>query len=143
MSRSVPDLTSSVEPRLLVERGEVVRLEMALQFRTADPLAVTALFAAEGGLTVEWIFSRDLLRSGVLRGIENAQGDGDVRIWSTWSDYRPVVVLSLCSPDGDATMEIDMRPVREFLEAAEALAPLDKAKVDVDAILAQIFSVKS
>ena len=137
------DVQSTVEARLIVERGEVVRMEMALRYFAADPLAVRALFVAEGGSTVEWHFARDLLREGRTRRVDDCMGEGDVRVWSAWSDDRPVVVLSLTSPDGSAALEIDMEEVRTFLDATEMLVPYDTEAVDVDSLLGRIFAVTS
>lgn len=129
-----------MEARLIVERGEVVRLEMALQYRVADPLAVTAVFATEDGTSKEWTFARDLLRRGMLRSVENGLGDGWVSVWSVFAGGRPAVVLSLFGLVGHACMEVDMRPVREFLDATAAAVPYDSEVIDVDAALAQVFA---
>jgi hypothetical protein len=106
----------------------------ALVYDSADPYAVRVRFgdAAEtadaaghsdrgdpeddGG--VEWLLSRELLRTG----LSIPAGDGDVRIWPTRA-APDVLFLQLRAPSGEALFEMSAAVVGEFLRETERLVP--------------------
>lgn len=127
---------AEVELRLVVPDAGTVPLRVALRYGIDDPFAVTAAFAGDG-MTIEWVFARDLL----LNGLEQPSGEGDVHVWPSWGSGRDLVLLSLSSPDGQAVLEADAADLRSFLDRTTALVPLggESRHVDVDAELASLF----
>ena len=104
----------------------------ALVYDSADPFAVRVRFGdggqddldaspydtpdEEGG--VEWLLSRDLLRSGLTGPV----GDGDVRLWPARGGLD-VLFLQLRAPSGEALFELSGDLVGDFLRETELLVP--------------------
>jgi hypothetical protein len=128
---------TEVELRLVVPEAGTVPLRVALRYGIDDPFAVTAAFAGDG-LTIEWVFARDLL----VGGLEQPCGEGDVHVWPSWGGGRDLVLLSLSSPDGQAVLEADASDLRAFLDRTLDLVPAgsESEHVDVDSELATLFS---
>lgn len=127
---------TQLELRLVVPDAGTVPLTVALRYGTDDPFAVTAAFAGDG-LTIEWVFARDLL----IGGLEQPTGEGDVHVWPSWGSGRDLVLLSLTSPDGHAVLEADAADLRGFLQRTLDLVPAgqESAHLDIDADLAAFF----
>src|SRR3712207_4015459 len=104
----------------------------ALVYDSADPFAVRVRFGdggnddvdgsfegpdEDGG--VEWLLSRDLLRTGLTGPI----GEGDVRLWPARAGLD-VVFLQLRAPSGEALFELSAAVVADFLRETEILVPL-------------------
>jgi hypothetical protein len=104
----------------------------ALVYDSADPFAVRVRFGdcgsddvdspydvpdEDGG--VEWLLSRDLLRTGLTGPI----GEGDVRLWPARAGLD-VVFLQLRAPSGEALFELSAAVIAEFLRETEMLVPL-------------------
>jgi hypothetical protein len=96
-----------------------IRIPMALHYDTGDPFAVRAVFGAGQDNEVTWVFARELLTLGVSR----RAGEGDVRIWPSWSDGREVLCIALVSPDGEALLQTSAAEVAEFLSCTFSLCP--------------------
>jgi hypothetical protein len=113
----------------------------ALVYDSADPFAVRVRFgdAADVAPTdpgdpeddggVEWLLSRELMRTGLTR----PAGDGDVRIWPA-RGALDVLFLQLRAPSGEALFELSAAVVGEFLREAERLVPAgqESALLQVD-----------
>lgn len=127
---------TEVELRLVVPDAGTVPLRVALRYGVDDPFAVTASFAGDG-MTIEWVFARDLL----IGGLERPCGEGDVHVWPSWGSGRDLVLISLTSPDGQAVLEGDADVLRAFLARTLELVPAggESAYVNVDAELAALF----
>ncbi|WP_237494094.1 SsgA family sporulation/cell division regulator [Modestobacter sp. L9-4] len=68
----------------------------------------------DGG--VEWLLSRDLLRSGLT----GPAGEGDVRLWPARGGLD-VLFLQLRAPSGEALFELSAAVVGDFLRETEQL----------------------
>lgn len=127
-----------VTVELVDASGVATPLETELTYDPRDPFAVTATFNTIAG-QVGWTFGRDLL----LDGLTEPTGDGDVHVWPCLDDQaRAVVVIELCSPDGEALVQASTRDISAFLDATTAaVAPgAESDLLDVDATIAAIFA---
>lgn len=123
---------------LIDAAGGATPLETELTYDARDPFAVSAIFNTIAG-QVRWTFGRDLL----IGGLTEPTGDGDVHVWPCMDDdARPVVIIELCSPDGEALVQARTQDVATFVRRTTALvAPGSEAEfVDIDAAIAAIFA---
>lgn len=118
--------------------GATTPLQTELRYDAQDPYAVTATFQTIAG-EVGWTFARDLLVSGM----DEPSGDGDVHVWPCLDDRaQAVVVIELCSPDGEALVQGRTGDFRSFLEETIDVVPLgtESGLVDIDAAISSIFA---
>ncbi|MGY0489374.1 SsgA family sporulation/cell division regulator [Streptomyces sp. WG-D5] len=104
-----------------------------VSYDSADPLAVTLVFATGGGKSVRWSFSRDLLAEGLADGTVEGVGEGDVRLWPV-HDHEGALT-SFCVQLGSAhtaLIEFDAEPVANWLAQTYALVPRGSELDDVD-----------
>lgn len=97
------DTKSTVEAEMMLRSAAPDPLPVHARFRydPADPYAVQATFHTEAEpQTVTWTFARELLATG----LDQPAGLGDVQVWpSPWATpYGDLIILALCSPDGQA-----------------------------------------
>ena len=87
----------------------------------------------DGGPTVEWVVSRELLAAG----LHAPAGEGDVGIWPSTNRGAEVVCVSLTSPDGQALLFGRHADVAEFLDRtfAEVPAGTEGDFLDLDALV--------
>jgi hypothetical protein len=139
---TTPTLVSQVLLLELVDpSGAVAPLETELSYDPADPLAVSAIFSTVAG-RVRWTFGRDLLIEGLIEPV----GDGDVHVWPCVdNDGNSVVIIELCSPDGEALVQGRTADITAFVERmTRSVAPgAESALLDVDAAIAAILSGKA
>jgi hypothetical protein len=129
-------VTSTLTLELLDANGASTPLETQFSYDPRDPYAVTAAFLTVAG-RVEWTFGRDLL----IDGLYEPTGDGDVHVWPCLDgDARSVVIVELCSPDGEALVQARACDVTAFVERMTSAVALGAEHVDVDAAIAQIFA---
>jgi hypothetical protein len=94
-------VTQAVTLELIDAAGGATPLETELAYDPADPFAVSATFNTVAG-QVRWTFGRDLL----IGGLYEPTGDGDVHVWPCLdNDAHSVVMIELCSPDGEALVQ--------------------------------------
>jgi hypothetical protein len=131
------DVEASVQLRLVVADADAVPLPVSLRYSAADPYAVRAVFSGDG-MEVEWVFARDLLRTGLATPI----GDGDVHVWPSWGTGRELVMISLTSPDGQAVLEASAEDVRTFLDRTAVVVPdgEESLYLDLDAAVARLLT---
>jgi hypothetical protein len=131
------DVEASVQLRLVVADADAVPLPVSLRYSAADPYAVRAVFSGDG-MEVEWVFARDLLRTGLSTPI----GDGDVHVWPSWGTGRELLMISLTSPDGQAVLEAGAEDVRVFLDRTAAVVPdgEESLYLDLDAAVARLLT---
>ena len=131
------DVESSVQLRLVVADADAVPLPVSLRYSSADPYAVRAVFSGDG-VEVEWVFARDLLRTGLASPV----GDGDVHVWPSWGTGRERLMISHTSPDGQAVLEATAEDVRSFLDRTAAVVPDgdESSHLDLDAALARLLA---
>jgi hypothetical protein len=139
---TTPTLVSQVLLLELVDpSGAVAPLETELSYDPADPLAVSAIFSTVAG-RVRWTFGRDLLIEGLIEPV----GDGDVHVWPCVdNDGNSVVIIELCSPDGEALVQGRTGDITAFVERmTRSVAPgAEGALLDVDAAIAAIFAAET
>lgn len=88
-------------------------------YDTADPFAVHLHFHAGCEGESRWVFARELLTLGLSR----SAGEGDVRIWPSWSDDREVLRIALITAERSALLQAPAGDVLDFLSATFALCP--------------------
>ncbi|MFK4222987.1 SsgA family sporulation/cell division regulator [Streptomyces sp. NPDC019890] len=127
-----------VELRLVLSHELSIPVPARLAYRTDDPYAVHITFHIGSDHPVSWTFSRELLVEGVFR----PGGDGDVRIWPTKIDGRGVVLMALCSPDGEALLEAPAEVVSAWLERTLRVVPpgSESEQLSLDDGLAELFA---
>jgi hypothetical protein len=129
-------ITQSLSVNLRSVEGWAVPVATELGYDSTDPYAVTVTFHT-GSAPVAWTFARELLDNGLTEPV----GDGDVHVWPCL-DEDGVAILSveLCSPEGDALVEIRTSDAVAFVERMHAVvAPDDEtAHLDVDALITAI-----
>ena len=139
IKRNTPTLVSQVLLLELIDpSGVVAPLETELSYDPADPLAVSATFSTVAG-RVRWTFSRDLLIEGLVEPV----GDGDVHVWPCLdNDGNSVVIIELCSPDGEALVQGRTADVTGFVERmTRSVAPgAESDLLDVDGAIAAILA---
>jgi hypothetical protein len=116
--------------------GGTSAVPTVLGYDSSDPYALTITFRLVDGL-VPWTFSRDLLS----RGLTEPTGDGDVHVWPGLDDSGfATVSIELCSPHGDALVELRTSAADGFIRSAEALvAPgTESEHLDLDALITAI-----
>ena len=120
---------------LIDATGAATPIEAELHFDPRDPYAVTTVFMT-GHSQVRWTFGRELLAEGLYE----PSGDGDVHVWPCLdADGHAVVIIELCSPDGEALVQARTGDLSGFVDRMnKAVRPGTESEyIDVDgAILA-------
>ena len=134
----------TVAQRLVVDlrttEGDSLPVHVDVKYDPRDPYAVTCSFHLAGG-PVLWTFGRDLLSEGLCE----PTGDGDVHVWPCVNDQGYAVVsVELCSPHGDALVEVRFADAVDFVDRMHALvAPGDEhTNVDLDAAIRAILDAE-
>jgi hypothetical protein len=132
-------VTQLVTLELIDANGDATPLETELAYDPKDPFAVTATFLTVAG-QVRWTFSRDLL----IGGVTEPTGDGDVHVWPCLdNDGHSVVIIELCSPDGEALVQAAAGDIVSFVDRMTAMITVGTEAVDVDAAIAAIFAAEA
>ena len=135
-STATTPVSQLVTLELIDATGAGTPLETELSYNPADPFAVTATFMTVAG-QVRWTFGRDLL----IGGLYEPTGDGDVHVWPCLDgDAHSVVIIELCSPDGEALVQARASELTTFVEKmTSSVAPgAESAHLDVDGAIAAI-----
>ena len=137
--------TPTITQRLMVDlrtaRGYTIPIILELGYAAGDPYTVGISFHPDDR-PVHWEFARDLLSDG----LHEPSGDGDVHVWPCLDDRgRAILVVELCSPNGDALVEIRLGDAVDFVERMHALvAPGEEsANLDVDAAVLAIYAAEN
>jgi len=131
-------VTQPVTLELIDPTGAATPIEAELQYDPRDPYAVTTLFMT-GANQVRWTFGRDLL----CEGLYEPSGDGDVHVWPCLDSHgRAVVIIELCSPDGEALVQAKTGDLTSFVERmTKAVEPgTESALIDVDGAISLILA---
>ena len=134
-------ITQPVMVELVGPTGGVTPVRSELIYDPRDPYAVTAVFMA-GESQVSWTFGGDLLREG----LSEPTGDGDVHVWPCLDAAgRAVVIIELCSPDGEALVQARTTDVLAFVDRMNAAVPpgTESALLDVDSAIAAILHAEA
>ena len=132
-------VTENVELEFVDPQGEATSIDADLVFDPADPYAVTMVFRT-GVQEVLWTFGRELL----VEGRYEPTGDGDVHVWPCLSsDGSAVVIIELCSPDGELLVQAGSRNVDRFVTAMLDSVPegQESTFVNFDDELASILAI--
>jgi hypothetical protein len=137
--------TQTIAQRLVValrtSTGEAAPVLVELGYSADDPYAVRLSFHPDDS-PVCWDFGRDLLSGG----LQEPTGDGDVHVWSCLDDDGvAVLVVELCSPYGDAMVEIQLQDAVEFVARMHSVVrPGEESeRVDLDAAITAIFAAEN
>ena len=134
-------VTQPVALELIDTAGTATPIEAELRYDPADPYAVTTVFKT-GASQVRWTFGRELLTEGLYE----PAGDGDVHVWPCLdSAGHAVVIIELCSPDGEALVQARTGDLQSFVERMnQAVARGSESDlVDIDAAIAAIFAAEN
>jgi hypothetical protein len=134
-------VTQTVNLELIDSSGAATPIEAELRYDPADPYAVTTVFMT-GASQVRWTFGRELLAEGLYE----PSGDGDVHVWPCLdSSGHAVVIIELCSPDGEALVQAKSGDLRRFVDRMNAVVELgsESALIDVDAAINAIFAAEN
>ena len=134
-------VTQSLTLELIDQSGAVTPINAELHYDPRDPYAVTTVFIT-ATTSVRWTFGRQLLSDGLYE----PSGDGDVHVWPCLdSEGRAVVIIELCSPDGEALVQARTTDLSSFVERmGRAVQPGEEsAHVDVDSTIAAIFAAEA
>jgi hypothetical protein len=134
-------VTQTVTLELIDATGTASPLETEFSYDPRDPFAVSATFLTVAG-QVRWTFGRDLL----IAGLYEPTGDGDVHVWPCLdNDAHSVIIIELCSPDGEALVQARSADMTAFVERmTAAVAPgAEAAQLDVDSAIAAIFAAEA
>lgn len=131
-------VSQAVTLDLIDSTGTSTPIEAELQYDPRDPYAVTTVFMT-GRSQVRWTFGRDLLTAGLYE----PSGDGDVHVWPCLdSDGHAVVIVELCSPDGEALVQAKTGDLSAFVDRmSKAVVPgTESEHLDLDSTIAAIFA---
>lgn len=138
---TAPDMVmQSVALELVDANGGVTPIQSELHYDPSDPYAVTMVFLT-GVQSVRWTFSRDLL----VEGLYEPAGDGDVHVWPCLdADGHAVVIVELCSPDGEALVQSRTGDLTSFVDRMCRMVPLgeESSHLDLDNTIAAIFNAE-
>ena len=129
-------ITQSLTLELIDPTGSVTPIDAELHYDPRDPYAVTTVFMT-GTSPVRWTFGRDLLADWLYE----PSGDGDVHVWPCLdSDGHAVVIIELCSPDGEALVQARTGDLSTFVDKmSKAVEPgAESAHLDIDAAIDRI-----
>ncbi len=139
--RTASAITARVNLELIDATGSATPLETELSYHPNDPFAVSATFDTVAG-QVRWTFGRDLL----IGGLQEPTGDGDVHVWPCLdNDANPVVIIELCSPDGEALVQARTADIASFVDRVTAAVATgaEESYLDVDSAIAAIFAAEA
>jgi hypothetical protein len=120
--------------------GRGRRTVLTLSWSPADPLAVELLLTAQPDHPAlprgHWVVLRDFLRYG----LDQATGDGEVRIRP--DDLRDRVWFELARPGRAACVSIPRQVARDFLDRTEQAVPAGDERSDeaIEALLARLLT---
>ncbi|HET6626813.1 MAG TPA: SsgA family sporulation/cell division regulator [Nocardioidaceae bacterium] len=133
-------VTQPVSLELIDATGASTPIEAELHYDPRDPYAVTTVFMT-GHSQVCWTFGRELL----AQGLYEPSGDGDVHVWPCLdADGHAVVIIELCSPDGEALVQAKTGDLRSFVDRMTKAVPAgsESDHLDVDATIASILDAE-
>jgi hypothetical protein len=138
MDTSPVTVRQALTLELIGVTGAVTPIATELHYDPRDPYAVTTVFMT-GTSEVRWTFGRDLLREGLYE----PTGDGDVHVWPCLDSAGcAVVIIELCSPDGEALVQVKTGDLHSFVDRMNAAVTpgTESLFIDVDSAITSIFA---
>jgi hypothetical protein len=129
-------VSQPVTLELIDPSGVTTPISGELLYDPCDPFAVTMVFMAPQS-EVRWTFGRELL----CEGIYEPSGDGDVHVWPCLdADGHAVVIIELCSPDGEALVQARTGELSSFAERISTMIPFgtESAHLNLDSTIASL-----
>jgi hypothetical protein len=118
--------------------GTTIPVHADLAYDPRDPFAVTVTFHPDD-VPVTWTFARCLISDGLVE----PSGDGDVHVWPCLDEEgRAIVTVELCSPHGDALVEMPAADVTCFADRMHTVVAegCESDHQDIDALIAAIWA---
>lgn len=103
-----------------------IPVQVELKYDTADPLAFSMVFSAQGGEANPWVAARDLLVEAM--GCFTPTGEGDVRLRQ--DPLAGHLLVCVKSPTGHADVKLPLQPVAAFLEESQLDADIAEGSVE-------------
>jgi hypothetical protein len=131
--------TEAIHAELVALYDGTTPVRSRWSYRVGEPFTVTAAFQTDQDRWVEWVFSRELL----VTGLTESAGVGDVRFRPMAERGLNMLVVEIESPEGYALLELDLDSVAGFLGATDELVPLgaEGEHFDVDALIDELTRV--
>jgi sporulation and cell division protein SsgA len=119
-----------------VLHGQATPIVTRWGYQASDPFAVTLAVRIQQGHWIEWLVARDL----VVQALDEATGEGDIRMTPRTASGYDVVEIEIRSTDGRAVLEVDHDLLHQFVHATTAVVALgeESAHVDLDEAIARI-----
>jgi sporulation and cell division protein SsgA len=118
--------------RLVAPRQTIAPVVARLSYSEEDLYAIRIAFHVGLDKSVEWIFARELLSTG----IEAEEGVGDVKVWPSAGSESglpgSVLNIELSSPLGRAHFEAPIKEVSDFLRRTCQIVPVGQETDHVD-----------
>ncbi|MDH2392837.1 MULTISPECIES: SsgA family sporulation/cell division regulator [Streptomyces] len=121
-------IEQAAQARMVASAPRMETIPVTLRYDRVDPFAVRMAFpppATLEGAEVSWVFSRELLMSGV----DAPAGVGDVRVRPYGYDRT---VIEFHAPQGVAIVHIRTGELRRFLRRAQSLVPVGREHLHLD-----------
>ncbi|MEU2421163.1 SsgA family sporulation/cell division regulator [Streptomyces sp. NPDC007851] len=122
---------------LVISDMEALRLQVRFSYDSADPLAVRLDLPGGPEAAAPWLFSRDLLYTG----LRVPAGEGSVRIWPPCPCHGPTTVRVLLRGTGAAAvLYIPVGPFGDWLTETFRAVPAgtEGSYLDWEAVLAEL-----
>ncbi|MFJ5233823.1 SsgA family sporulation/cell division regulator [Kitasatospora sp. NPDC088391] len=106
--------------RIALDRDLVGEVRTRFRYDAAAPYEVRLTFHLGRPDEADWVFSRDLLRDGLL----SLSGHGDIKLWpASCPCHGATVHLALDSPHGSALLEAPRPQVAAWLARTYTVVP--------------------
>lgn len=119
-----------------VLHGQPAPVVTRWSYSATDPFAVVLAVRTRADRWVEWLVARDLVREA----LDEAAGEGDIRMSPQVVQGYDIVEIEIRSTDGRAVLEVDRDLLRHFVETtAELVAFGDEGgRMDLDVEIAKL-----
>lgn len=131
--------TEAIHAELVALYDGTTPVRSRWSYHVSHPFTVVAAFQTDQDRWVEWVFSRELLVSGLTE----SAGIGDVRFRPLSERGLDMLVVEIESPEGYALLELDHEAVAGFLATTADLVPFgaESDHFDVDALIDELTKV--
>lgn len=119
-----------------VLHGQPAPVVTRWSYSAYDPFAVSLAVRTRHDRWVEWLIGREL----VTAALDDAAGEGDVRMRPLTVQGYDIVEIEIRSHDGRAVLEVDRDLLRSFVDATLEMVPVgtEADRMDLDGEIARI-----